>query len=84
MTMLNEIRKALEFGGDVEFSICGKTFTALGWTDGGITIGEQNTGNDAVFPDVDTLFAEFEVEGKALNAFADDIQILFSSGYADN
>lgn len=81
--MLNEIRKTLEFGGDVEFSVCGRTFTAFGWTDDGITIGEQNTEDNLVFPDVDTLFAAFEVGGKSLNELAGEIYILFSSGYAE-
>lgn len=37
--MLQQLKDLIDSGGDIEFSVCGKKYTILPWTDDGIVIG---------------------------------------------
>lgn len=77
--MLQKLKNLIEGGGDIEFSVNGKLYTILPWTEGGITIGPQGSDDDEVFDDADSLLSGFLVDGTPLANVIDRVKIVFSS-----
>ena len=76
MTKADLIEK-IENGSDIMFSVAGKQYTILTWTDDGIAIGEQHP-NDSDLQYYDTaedLVENFMVDGKSLGAIASNVRI---------
>ena len=76
--MLQKLADLINSGADIEFSVNGRMYTILPWTDGGITIGPQNSDDDMVFKDVDALVSGFLIDGKPLANIIDQVVIVFS------
>lgn len=76
--MLKKLTDLINGGADVEFSVNGRLYTILPWTDGGITIGPQESDEDMVFDDVDSLYDGFLIDGVPLRSMIDQIEIVFS------
>ena len=81
--MLRELKKLIEFGSDIELSIRGKEYVILPWTREGIVIGLRNTDTDDVFQTADELFQEYLIDGIPFYQLVDEMEITFSSGYAE-
>lgn len=77
--MLQQLKALIDAGGDIEFSVCGKKYTILPWTDDGIVIGLQGSDDDTVFQTANALLDGYLIEGKPLRSFDQQIKILFHS-----
>ena len=77
--MLQQLKKLIDAGGDIEFSVCGKKYTILPWTDDGIVIGPQGANDDQTFPSSDALLDGYLIAGSPLRNFEHHLKILFQS-----
>lgn len=77
--MLKKLTELINSGADIEFSVRGKQYTILSWTEDGIVIGPKNSDNDMVFRDADELYDQFLIDGVPLRKMIDQITIEFSS-----
>lgn len=77
--MLQQLKDLIDSGGDIEFSVCGKKYTILPWTDSGIVIGPQGSDDDQTFPSSDDLLDGYLIDGKPLRKLNHKIKILFHS-----
>lgn len=77
--MLQKLKNLIEGGGDIEFSVHGKLYTILPWTDDGIVIGPQGSDDDKVFDDAESLLNGFLIDGVPLADVIDQVFITFSS-----
>lgn len=73
---INDLKKAIEFGSDIEFNYKDKSYTILPWTEDGIVIGPQNEDNDMVFKTADELIDGYMLDGKSIREVIDTIDIL--------
>ena len=76
MTKADLIEK-IKTGSDIMFSVAGKQYTILTWTDDGIAIGEQhpNDGELQYYDTAEDLVERFVVDGKPLEAIASNVRI---------
>ena len=81
--MLRELKKLIEFGSDIELTIRGKEYVILPWTQEGIAIGERYSDDDEYFETADSLFNEYLIDGIPFHQLVDEMEITFSSGYAE-
>lgn len=72
-----ELVDKIDNGSDIMFSVVGKQYTVLTWTDDGIAIGEQhpNDGELQYFDTPEELVDTFMIAGKTLGELADKIVI---------
>lgn len=72
-----ELIEKIETGSDIMFSVAGKQFTILTWTDDGIAIGEQhpNDGDLQYYDTAEDLVESYMVDGKPLGAIASKVKI---------
>ncbi|MBR2131239.1 MAG: hypothetical protein IJ955_01660 [Oscillospiraceae bacterium] len=77
--MRQRLKKLMEMGADIEFTVNGKDFVILAWVKEGIVIGPADIDEDAIFPDADSLMDGYIVDGKPLSEWMDEIVIRFSS-----
>ncbi|WP_163195461.1 hypothetical protein [Clostridium thermarum] len=73
---LNDFKKAIEFGSDIEFRYKNKDYTILPWTDEGIVIGPQNTDDDTIYKTADELIDNHKIDGKYIKDIINDIEVL--------
>jgi len=66
-------------GADIEFLCRGRMFTILAWLEDGISIGPQDSDEDDIFPDAETLLREYEIDGIPMERLLSEIFIKFSS-----
>ena len=77
--MLQKLKNLIEQGGDIEFSLNGRYYTILPWTEDGIVIGQQNADDDMAFSSVEELIDGYLVDNKPLRSYVDQIIITFAS-----
>ena len=53
--MRQKLKALIDNGCDIEFSLAGKMYTILPWTESGILIGPQGSDEDVVFSTADAL-----------------------------
>lgn len=72
-----ELIDKIDNGSDIMFSVAGKQFTILTWTDEGIAIGEQypNDGELQYFDTPEDLVDNFMISGKTLGERSKEIVI---------
>lgn len=73
---IEEFRQDVEMKFDIEFRFKGIEYTVLSWTDGGPTIGRQNSDEDFQFPDFDAMVDGYKINGVPLRQLVDQIEIL--------
>lgn len=76
--MRNKLKCLMESGADIEFVVNGRKYTVLPWADEGIVIGPQDSDDDMVFSDPDSLIDEYLINGRPLSAWIDALTIEFS------
>ena len=77
--MRQKLKKLIDAGGDIEFSVGGAMYTILPWADGGILIGPQGADEDEVFKTADDLINGYCINGYPLSTLLNQITITFSS-----
>lgn len=72
-----ELIEKITDGNDIMFSVSGKHYTILTWTDDGIAIGEQhpNDGDLLYFDTAEELVDKFKIGDKTLGEVAERIVI---------
>ena len=72
-----ELNNLIAEGSDIMFSVAGRNFTIITWTDDGIAIGEQspNDGELEFFETPEDLLEKFMVNGAPLGQLADKVTI---------
>lgn len=73
---INELKKAIEFGSDIEFQYKNKKYTILPWTDDGIVIGLQNSDDDECYKTADDLINNYKVDERPIKDVISEIDIL--------
>ena len=73
-TKLNDL---INEGSDIMFSVDGRSFTIITWTDDGIAVGEQspNDGDLEFFKTAEDLLENFMVNGTPLGELAEKVII---------
>lgn len=77
--MRSKLKKLIDAGSDIEFSLDGVLYTILPWTEDGILIGPQGIDEDKVFDTADDLIDGYCVNGYPLSSLLDRITITFSA-----
>ena len=72
-----ELIDTIDNGSDIMFSVLGRHYTILTWTDKGIAIGEQYPNDHEIhyFETAEELVDHFEIGGKSLGEMAGKIVI---------
>lgn len=73
---INEFKKAIDYGCDIEFTYKNIDYTILPWIDEGIIIGPQNSDDDKVYKTSDELINDYIIDGKPIKDILDKIEIL--------
>lgn len=77
--MRQKLKKLIDAGGDIEFSVGGAMYTILPWVEGGILIGPQGSDEDKIFKTADEMIDGYCINGYPLSALLNQIIITFSS-----
>lgn len=76
----NELVEAIDFGSDIMFDCCDKSFSILGWYEAGPLIAEQSNGNNRqVFKDGADLVDNYKIDGKPLSDHLSNIEITYQT-----
>ena len=72
-----ELVEKIENGSDIMFSVLGRKYTVLTWTDDGIAIGEQSPNDNELlyFDTASELVKGFQIDGKTLAELAGQVII---------
>lgn len=72
-----ELIDKIDNGSDIMFSVAGKQYTILTWTDDGIAIGEQYPNDSEIkyFDTPEELVDNFKIAGKPLGEMSKEIVI---------
>ena len=68
----------IDSGADIEFSVNGKRYVILPWTDMGVIVGMHGTDDDSVFQNADAVIDGYIIDGKPLAAWLDVLRINFN------
>ena len=73
----DELIDKIDNGSDIMFSVSGRNFTILTWTDDGIAIGEQYPNDSEIqyFETPEELVDSFTINGKTLGELSNKIVI---------
>ncbi len=77
--MRQKLKRLIEAGSDIEFTLYGVPYTILPWTEEGILIGPQNSDNDEAFESADALIDGYCVSGKPLCEHLSKLVLNFSA-----
>lgn len=72
---IEELKKSISFGLDIEFKYKNEIYTILTWNEYGIIIGNQIRNTYSIYKTVNELIDNYKIDGESITKVIKDIDI---------